>query len=452
MRKEVLLICVAPESARVQPGSRPVVSRFFRHTRLSLLAVAAATPPDWEVRLADEYVQPVDLSGEPACVGISFMTAGAPRAYELATEFRARGIPVMAGGYHPTFLPNEAARYFDAVCVGDAEPSWPLMLRDMERGELKPVYRSDPLASLEGLPLPRRDLLDPHEYFTRNSVQAARGCPHRCAFCSITSFYGAHYRHRPVPEVLAEIAGLQGKTVIFIDDNLVVDRAYALELFRGLAALHKHWYSQAELSVAQDPELLDAAIASGCKGLFVGLESLSDHSLNSVEKGFCRPDEYLRSLERLHRNGIMVEAGIVFGFDEDGPEVFQRTLNFLLDAHVEIAQITPLTPFPGTPLFQRLWQEERLLTTDWRYYDLYHVVFQPLRMAPEELQAGTDWVVEQFYGLKSLSRRTAASLRCHGLRRTVYPILLLNLAARRRIRTWELRPSRRSPGLDWLPT
>ena len=141
----------------------------------------------------------------------------------------------------------------------------------------------------------------------------------------------------------------------------------------------------------------------------------------------------------------------VFGFDQDGPEVFQRTLDFLLDAHVEIAQITPLTPFPGTPLFDHLRQENRILTTDWRYYDLFHVVFQPHRMSPQELQAGTDWVVEQFYGLKSLSCRTAAALRCHGLRRTIYPILPLNLAARHRIRTWELRPSRRTPHLHWLP-
>ena len=451
MKKELLLICTAPEDCRAKPGQRPVVSRFFRHTRLSLLSVAAATHDDWEVSLADEYVRPIDVDVEPECVGISFMTAGAPRAYELADEFRSRGIPVMAGGYHPTFMPEEAAGHFDAVCVGDAEPSWPRMLRDLEQGQLQPIYRSDPMAPLSRIPLPRRDLLDPHEYFTRNSVQTSRGCPHRCTFCSITAFYGTHYRHRPAKEVVAEIAGLRGKIIIFIDDNLVVDRTYALELFHGLAGLKKHWYSQAELSIAQDPELLEAAVASGCKGLFVGLESLSDENLRRMEKGFCRPDQYFRDIETLHQNGIMVETGIVFGFDEDGPEVFPRTLEFLIDSRAELAQITPLTPFPGTPLFESLKRENRLLTTDWRYYDLFHAVFQPRKMSAEELQAGTDDVVQRFYSTRIISRRLLPALRFHGPLRIFNPILLLNLAAQRRIHGWERRPSMLDDGYTWLP-
>ena len=450
MKKEILLICPAPESCRVKPGGKPVVSRFFRHTRLSLLTVAAATPPDWDVKIVDEYVSPLEFSSEPTCVGLSFMTAGAPRAYEIAREFRHRGIPVLAGGFHPTFLPEEALIHCDSVCIGDAEPSWPQILRDLEAGVLKRIYQSDPYASLRGLGLPRRDLLDPKEYFTRNSVQTSRGCPNHCTFCSITSFYGAHYRHRPVEEVIEEIAGLSGKLVLFIDDNLVADRSYALKLFSGLKPLNRHWYSQAALTIAKDSGLLEAAVDSGCKGLFVGLESLSNENLNKVGKGFCLSENYLRAIETLHRAGIAVEAGIIFGFDEDGPEVFDRTLDFLKASRIELAQITVLTPLPGTVLYSQMEKESRILTRDWSYYDFFHVVFQPKKMTPEELQAGTDEVVRRFYKTKAILERTTSSLHSLGLLQTFGTILPLNLAAKRRVETWEARSTSKSDGLHWL--
>ncbi len=452
MKKEVLLVCPAPQSCRVKPGGKPTVSRFFRHTRLSLLAVAAVTPPDWEVRIVDEYVSPLDFSSEPACIGLSFMTAGALRAYEIAKEFRRQGIPALAGGFHPTFLPQEVLEHCDAVCIGDAEPSWPQMLRDLERGELKQVYRSDPFASLSGLSLPRRDLLDSREYLTRNSVQTSRGCPNSCTFCSITSFYGGHYRHRPVEEVIKEIAGLSGKLVIFIDDNLVADRSYALKLFSSLRPLKRHWYSQAALTIAQDAELLELAVESGCRGLFVGLESLSNESLLKVGKGFCLAETYLESIENLHRAGIAVETGIIFGFDEDSPEVFDRTLDFLKASRIELAQITILTPLPGTAIYNQLEREGRILTKDWSYYDFFHVVFQPKKMTPEELQTGTDEVVRRFYSTQKIMERTTSSLRYLGFLPTLGTILPLNLAARRRVETWEARPTSKSSELNWLKT
>ncbi len=450
MKKEALLICPAPETCRVKSGGKPIVSRFFRHTRLSLLAVAAATPPDWDVRIVDEYVSPLDFSSKPTCVGLSFMTAGAPRAYEIAREFRRLGIPVLAGGFHPTFMPEEVLLHCDAVCVGDAEPSWPQMLRDLEVGALKRVYRSDQNASLRGLGLPRRDLLDPGEYFTRNSVQTSRGCPNRCTFCSITSFYEAHYRHRPVEEVIEEITGLSGKMVLFIDDNLVADRSYALKLFSSLKPLNRYWYSQAALTIAQDSELLEAAVESGCKGLFVGLESLSNENLHKVGKGFYLAEAYLEAIENLHRAGIAVEAGIIFGFDEDGPEVFDRTLDFLKASHIELAQITVLTPLPGTVIYSQMEKEGRILTRDWSCYDFFHVVFQPKRLTPEELQAGTDEVVRRFYSTRGILERTVSSVHFLGLLQAFGIILPLNLAAKRRVETWEARPTSKSSELHWL--
>jgi len=450
VKKEVLLICPAPESCRVKPGGKPVVSRFFRHTRLSLLAVAAATPRDWEVRIVDEYISPLTFSPEPTCIGISFMTAAAPRAYEIAREFKRLGVPVLAGGFHPTFMPEEVLSHCDAVCIGDAEPSWPQMLRDLEAGTMKRVYRSDPYASLRGLKLPRRDLLNPGEYFTRNSVQTSRGCPNRCTFCSITSFYGAHYRHRPVEEVIQEIAGLSGKIVLFIDDNIVADRAYALNLFSSFKHLKRFWYSQAALTIAQDPELLEAAVESGCKGLFVGLESLSSESLHKAGKVFCPAETYLGAIETLHRDGIAVEAGIIFGFDEDDTKVFDRTLDFLKASRIELAQITPLTPLPGTVIYGQMEREGRILTKDWGYYDFFHVVFQPKRMTPEELQSGTDEVVRRFYGTRTILERMLSSVHCLGFSQSLRILLPLNLAAKKRIETWEARPTSKSNEFPWL--
>lgn len=447
-KRRVLIVCPAPVACQVQKRSK--VSRFFRHTRLSLLTVAAATPPEWEVSIVDEYVAPIDFSEDFDCVGISFMTAGAPRAYEIADTFRGRGITVVAGGFHPSFLPDEALEHFDSVCIGDAEPSWPAMLKDIEADNLKPIYTSDQDRSLSDLPIPRRDLLSKAGYLTRNTVQTSRGCPNRCDFCSITAFHHATYRHRPVSEIMAEIRDLSGKLLIFIDDNIVADRSYALELFGALKKLDRHWFSQAELKIARDPELLDAAVESGCKGLFVGFESLSDENLKAMRKGFNRADEYLRSTEMLHSRGIAVEAAFIFGLDGDTVDVFDKTLDFLTESAVEVAQLTMMTPFPGTTLYEQLEKEGRILTRDWKYYDFNHVVFRPMNMSPEELQEGTDKLVDQFYSYKAMARRIGASVRNLGIRPTLELFVPLSFAIKRRVETWERRPSRDGRGLFWL--
>jgi radical SAM superfamily enzyme YgiQ (UPF0313 family) len=447
-KRNVLIVCPAPNVCQARRRSK--VSRYFRHTRLSLLTVAAATPPGWEVSIVDEYVSPIDFSQSYDCVGVSFMTAGAPRAYEIADAFRGRGIKVVAGGYHPSFRPQEVLRHFDSVCIGDAEPSWPTMLRDLENDRLKPVYQSGPGYSLTDLPIPRRDLLNKSSYLTRNTVQTSRGCRNRCDFCSVSAFHSATYRHRPVEQVIAEIRNLSGKLLIFIDDNIAADRAYALELFEALKGLDRNWFSQAELNIARDPELLDAAAESGCRGLFVGLESLSDENLRDVHKGFCRAEEYLGSIETLHKRGIAVEAAFIFGMDNDTTEVFDRTLEFLNESAVEVAQLTMVTPFPGTPLYEELEREGRILTRDWKYYDFNHVVFRPRRMSPEELQAGTDKLVEEFYSYKAMARRIRAAFQNLGVSMTFRYVLPLSIAIKRRVETWERRPSTTGEGLFWL--
>ena len=450
MDKKVLIVCPAPPACQAENSRKPVVSRFFRHTRLSLLAVAAASPADWEVEITDEYISPIDFSRDYDCVAVSFMTAGAPRAYEIAAVFRGRHIPVIAGGFHPSFMPDESLQHFDSVCIGDAEHVWPAMLKDLEQGHLKKIYRSDPDCALSHLPLPRRNLLNTTDYLTRNTVQTSRGCPHLCEFCSITAFHKGRYRHRPIPEILDEIKNLSGNLLIFIDDNIVTDRSYALSLFAELKKLRRQWFSQAEIKIAGDPELLEAAAASGCRGLFVGLESLSNENLQKVKKGFNRADEYYTSIETLHKAGIAVEVGFAFGFDDDHPDVFEKTSQFLKDSSTEVAQLTILTPFPGTPLYKKFLKSGRILTTDWKYYDFNHVVIRPLHMSPRELQEGVDGVINDFYSFRSIAKRIYSSLGYLGAGTTFKLVLPLSLAIRKRVTTWEKRSSTIDKGLNWL--
>jgi len=379
--------------------------RAFRFSMLSSLYVAAAMPPGVETRIVDEDVEPVDFDADADVVGISFMTYNAPRAYEIADEFRRRGRTVIAGGYHPTFLPDEAAGHVDAVCVGEAEGVVPRMIADLRAGALRPIYRSEP-RSLAGQPIPDRGLIRRRAYITPDAMQATRGCPYACTFCSVAAFCGHEFRTRPVDEVVAELSTL-GRRVLFVDDNIIGDRDYALELFARMAPLKRLWCSQCSVRIADDPELLERAARSGCIALFLGLESLSDGNLKAWRKTTNRARDYARAVGHLHAAGIGVYAGFVFGMDDDDGTAFARTLDFLFEARVDVLQSTILTPFPGTPLFDDMERQGRIRTRDWGLYDFGHVVFEPKLLSPEALVAGASWVESRFYSRAATWRRVA---------------------------------------------
>jgi radical SAM superfamily enzyme YgiQ (UPF0313 family) len=379
--------------------------RAFRFSMLSSLYVAASLPSDVAVRILDEDVEPIDFDAEADLVGISCMTYNAPRAYEVAAEFRRRGRTVVLGGYHPSFLPDEAARHADVVCVGEAEGCVPALIADFRRGRLARRYVSPPV-DLRGLPVPDRALVRGDAYITPDALQATRGCPYACTFCSVTAFARHRFRARPVEEVVAEARGL-GRWLLFMDDNIIGDRDYARELFAALVPLRRHWFSQCGLGIAEDPELLALAARSGCGGLFVGFESLADGNLKAWRKTTNRARDYARAVARLHAAGIGVYAGFVFGMDDDGPDVFERTLDFLDAARVDALQATILTPFPGTPLFDEMDRQGRIRSRDWAHYDFGHVVFEPRRMSAETLRAGHSWVQSRFYSRGPTWRRIA---------------------------------------------
>jgi radical SAM superfamily enzyme YgiQ (UPF0313 family) len=430
---DFLLINPTAEEWRAGEGRPPNRrTRVFRFSMLSSLSVAAAMPPEVRTRVVDEDVEPIDFDAPADLVGISLMTFNAPRAYTIADRFRARGIPVVLGGFHPTFLPEEAITHADAVCIGEAEPNLPALIADLRRGGLKPFYRGGP-ADLKGLGVPDRGLIRRGAYIQADAVQATRGCPHGCSFCSIASFFGHTFRTRPVEEVVAELRTL-GRFLMFMDDNIATDRDYARELFAAMAPLGKRWFSQCGIGIARDPELLRLAWESGCRGLFIGLESLSQENLKAWHKNTNRACDYQRDLERIHAAGIAVYAGIVFGHDFDGQGVFDATLQFLDQARVDALQATILTPFPGTALREEMMREGRIMDSDWAHYDFKHVVFEPRGMSREALAAGHARVLDRFYAWPALLRRWRRQLAYLCPETILQATVPLNLSYRTRLR------------------
>ena len=418
---------------RMTPSER----RSIWFPKLSLPVIAAYTPPDWDVKLVDEAVQTIDFDEPCDMVGISVMTCYAPRAYELATEFRKRGKTVVLGGVHPTYCPEEALQYCDTIVCGEAEDLWPQAMADYEAGQMKRIYRMEHFPALDDYRAPRIQLLSPDSYMTRHCTFTTRGCHFDCEFCSVSPFNGKTTRRRPVPEVIEEITrvkewiraevvermtkgslwealtiaskiwvGLEeGSIVAFVDDLHNSHRAYCRELWQALKALNIKWGCQSTLFLGDDPEMVKLAADSGCISVFVGMESISENSLAETNKGFNQVRKFEDQIKMFHDHGIMVNPGMVFGFDNDDESVFESTLNFLIRNRVELAYFNVLTPLPGTALFDRYTREGRIFDRDWAKYDGKHVVFRPKRMTPEQLQEGFFWANHEFYSLRSIWHR-----------------------------------------------
>jgi len=377
----------------------------------ALQLLAALTPPEHEVNIVAEHLgDEMTYDDDADLIGITAMTIQARRAYEIADEYRRRGKRVVMGGIHVSVLPDEALTHADAVVIGEGELVWPTVIADVQAGRLAQRYRADALIDMGTLPMCRRDLSSKRSSFSIAPVQAGRGCPYDCSFCSATMFYGRTYRFRPVEQVIAEVKSLKTKFVFFLDDNIFSRPEYSRQLLLGLKEVDVKWIGQASLHLsARDPELLKLARDSGCVGLFVGIESLSEENLRaskSLAKNQSRTAaEIGASLGVLHDNGIVVMAGVIFGFDGDDPEVFDRTADFLADNHVGLASFSALTPFPGTALCAQLEAEGRITSRDWSMYDACTSVFTPRGMTAEQLQEGTRRAGVNFYSAAKILRR-----------------------------------------------
>lgn len=420
------ILLIAPSWPRsVWDNTRPLFPP------LNLGIVAALTPAGFDVRIVDESVEEIDFGAQADLVGITALTALAPHAYAIADRFRARGVPVVLGGMHPSAVPEEALEHADAVVVGEAEGQWPQLLADFQAGCLRPVYRAEHRPSLAGLPPPRRELWDPGRYLVPNTVQTTRGCPFACRFCAVSCFFGHTFRHRPVEEVVREVASLPGRLVGFADDNIVASPRYAVELFKALIPLRIKWFSQGSLNLADDDRLLQLAAESGCVGMFIGFESLAQSNLERMGKRANRADRFQEAIQRIRRFGIAIEGAFIFGLDNDDDGVFRRTVDFARTCRLEAAQFSILTPLPGTALYAEMQEQERITSRDWARYNFTNVVYQPLTMTVEKLQRGFRWAWHSFYSYPSIVRRLGWRPRPHG-----NILWALNLHFRRRVRRY----------------
>jgi radical SAM superfamily enzyme YgiQ (UPF0313 family) len=400
------LLLITASSPEIQRARR---SRVLNFQQITMPYLAAKVPPGWDVIHVDEDAEEIDWNIDADVVGITFHTPSAAHAYEIASRFRSRGMCIVIGGPHVTLLPEEASQYADVIFIGEAEGLWEEFLKSFEAGSYLSRYQQTSAASLENIPMARKDLFHRRDH-TNGVLFATRGCPSQCDFCTIAVMYRHKLRTRPIAEVAAEYASFKGKVIIFWDDNIAGDMDYAKELFRAIAPYRKWWSSQAIIHAGRDDEFLDAAAHSGCKQLFLGLESISQQSVAEVNKRFNRVEEYFQIIERIHSHGIAVQAGIIFGFDHDTPEIFKDTVDFLEKAGIQNATFNILTPFPGTPLFRKMEADGRLLTRDWRKYNSRaDVVYQPKQMSAAELLAGFRYANERFYSLPSIAKRLSRS-------------------------------------------
>ena len=407
----IYLVLPACENLRVQSDSSFVLKRkMLRFSVLSLTTIAALTPEKHEVVICDENVEAVDYNINADVVGITFMTGLANRAYELADHFKKRGLITVAGGFHPTLNPGDVLSKFDIVVSGEAEDTWLSVLNDIEAGSYKKLYESQFCSSLDTAPVPRRDLLkNKKHYVTTDAVQTGRGCNHKCTFCSVTAFFKNKHRSKPLDNVMKEVLSAE-KSFMFVDDNIIADRAFALALFKKMIPLKKRWVSQCSITIADDDELLAYAGKAGCIGLFIGIESVDSKNLSMVDKSFNKPGEYKKKIQKINRAGIGVQAGMIVGLDSDDKGVFQRNLDFLQAAGIGALQLAILTPQPGTPLRKQFEQEDRIIDNNWDHYDYRHTVIKPKLMTPDELQDGADWLYVQYYRLDRIILRTARAL------------------------------------------
>jgi radical SAM superfamily enzyme YgiQ (UPF0313 family) len=379
------------------------------------IQLAALAGRDWEVEVIHEQVRPVPIDDSPDLVALSFFSGFARHAYDLAQAYRKLGVPVVGGGPHVSFWMDEALEHLDSVVVGEAETAWPRLLHDVERGKLARVYHGEP-ASMAGLPTPRYDLLEPH-FVVPRVVQATRGCPFSCTFCSVPRL-NPGFRMRPVAEVISDIAHShfahfwQDKVVWFWDDNLLARRPWAKQLLRELCGLNRWWLTQASIDIAEDEELLDLMAQSGCIGIFLGIESLDAAALQSVDKRHNRIHRYQQAITALQARGICVMAGFIAGFDSQDREATIAVADQIRELDVDVPFLSILTPYRGTDLYDQLLAQGRILEErDWPHYNGYNVAYEPARMTPGELLQAHRQLWQRAFGPMATAGRLARGAR-----------------------------------------
>jgi radical SAM superfamily enzyme YgiQ (UPF0313 family) len=390
-----------------RPGQRYI--RSWQMEPLPPATLAGLTPRDVEISFYDDRMEEIPYDEPTDLVAMSVETYTARRAYQIASEYRRRRVPVVMGGFHPSLCPEDVARYADAVVIGEAEDVWPTLIDDCRHGRLGRIYRAPSRPSLAGL-RPDRRIFRGKRYLPIGLVEAGRGCHFRCDFCAVQTMFGSTQTRRPLDDVLAEVASMRGKKLFFfVDDNITSNLAQAKQFLRALAPLNIRWVSQASINAAHDEEFLDLLVKSGCRGVLVGFESLDPNALAQMNKSFnTMKGGYETALANLRRHGLRLYATFIFGYDSDTAESFHRAVEFAMAHRFYIAAFNHLTPFPGTPLYSRLAESNRLLYETWWDDDRYRynmVPFQPAAMTPQALQRHCLEARRAFYAWPNIVRR-----------------------------------------------
>jgi radical SAM superfamily enzyme YgiQ (UPF0313 family) len=413
---------------------------------LALTSIAAATPPDWQVRYWDENLLqgPPPSQPFPQVVGISVHLTFAERAYALARWYRQRGAVVVFGGLHVLSCPDECRPHADAMVIGDGVQVWGELLRDVEAGRLQPVYHGDYRRPYRDDPAPRRDLLPRDSFLTTTSLIATRGCHNRCGFCYLST-EGLHmpYLTRDVEQIVDEFRADGQPYAVFIDNNLGSKPEYLRRLCRAMRPLEKIWSAAVSIDVTDDPSLVREMALAGCTGVFVGFESLHNDNIVDAHKKSPRPEDYARRVDLLHRYGIQVNGSFVLGFDHDRPDVFEKTVDWIEKNRLECATFHIMTPYPGTPLFAQMEAEGRLLHRNWTLYDTGHVVFRPKHMTEEQLAEGYAWCYRHLFSHRSIWRRRPRDWKA------VLPYLAMSYLYKRSNRMWHCLIRHRLTAVVW---
>lgn len=392
----------------------------YAPTSLTLLSALVPKQLNAEVRVIDEAVESVDIDDWSAdLVGISVLTANAPYAYALSKKLRKRGITVVLGGVHTTLMPEEAIQNADAIVIGYAEKSWPQLLLDFSNGRLKKVYRPEGWKEVfqgRAMPAPDRSKLHWNQYILPNRIEATRGCYNKCSFCVIPGFNQAHFSKRPIDAIIKEIKQMPSKRVAFLDSSPTEDIEYSKALMKAMIPLKIKWYSCATTKIINDDEWFELARKSGCRGVLTGFESINQQAINDTRKRFNKVERYGELVRKLHDAKISILGTFILGFDHDDHDVFDATLEFVNSVKIDILHFAIATPFPGTPFYNKLLNENRILHQEWEKYDGHHVVFQPNKLSPEELRNGFFELHRRAHSYRSIYKRLSGAYHSLGFR------------------------------------
>jgi radical SAM superfamily enzyme YgiQ (UPF0313 family) len=414
------------------PGAKYI--RSWQMQPLAIAVLSALTPPSWRRTFFDDRMEPIDFDRPTDLAAISVETFTAKRSYQIAAEYRRRGVPVAMGGYHATFCPDEALEHADAICVGEAESVWPQMLADAQRGRLAGRYlHAGTAPDFAGYD---RGVFAGKRYFKIALVETGRGCRFRCAFCAVTAFHQGRYKPRPICDVAAEIRGLREKIVFLVDDNIVDDFQRAADLFRALAGLNVAWVGQASVNVTRDGKLLDLMAASGCAGLLLGFESLSPDGLAAMGKRVNQGQDYVSAMTELRKRGIAVYGTFLLGLPSDTPQTSRRAVSFAVEQKMFLAAFNHVVPFPGTPLYAEMEAKQRLIYEKWWLSDEYRFAdlpFDPECMTAEQVRESCHRARRSFYSLRGILRRARdLKANCRSWRKSM-TFFALNLLLRREV-------------------